>query len=97
MSALALREFMLPRDKLEGIQDNDAKDCLVWAWEKDGDFSAKSAYQKLFGGCQRWPSACTIWRSKESMICKVFGWLAARDRCWTADGLGRQGLPSQAT
>ena len=40
--------------------------------------------------------AWQIWLSRAPSKCKVFLWLASRNRCWTADRLGRRGLPHPA-
>jgi hypothetical protein len=37
-----------------------------------------------------------IWKSWAPSKCKFFIWLAAHDRCWTADRLAKKGLPHPA-
>lgn len=37
--------------------------------------------------------ASFIWRSRAPLICKIFTWLALKNRVWTSDRLARRGLP----
>lgn len=37
-----------------------------------------------------------LWKSWAPPKCKVFLWLAIRNRCWTADRLAKSGLPHPA-
>ncbi|GJN27974.1 hypothetical protein PR202_gb16046 [Eleusine coracana subsp. coracana] len=58
-----------------------------------GSFSSKSAYQAFFQGAITFEPWRRIWRSWAPSKCKVFLWLAVRDRCWTADRLTKRNLP----
>lgn len=62
-------------------------DVVTWAWSKEGQFSASSVYQAKFWGLQVSPTATLTWESKSPLRCRVFSWLAAKDRCWTSDRL----------
>lgn len=72
------------------------EDSLVWNWAANGIYSSKTAYRNLFAGQTVDPLADQIWQSKAPAKCKFFAWLAARNRCWTADRLERRNLPRLA-
>lgn len=89
-----LREFMQLVDRTQHVQLLDGmEDRLSWSWESSGCFSARSAYQTFFAGRVEVEGASQIWRSRAPATCKFFTWLAARERCWTADRLERRHLP----
>jgi hypothetical protein len=50
----------------------------------------------MFGARVDMPGALQIWRSRTPPNCRVFFWLASRNRCWTADRLSRRRLPHLA-
>jgi hypothetical protein len=54
--------------------------------------SARSCYAAIFSGRVAMPGALQIWKSRAPASCKVFLWLAAKNRCWTADRLCWCGL-----
>lgn len=58
-----------------------------------GSFSSKSAYRAFFNGSTTFEPWCRLWKSWAPPKCKVFLWLAIRNRCSTADRLAKQGLP----
>ena len=37
-----------------------------------------------------------IWKTWAPLRCKIFIWLAVKNRCWTADRLAKRGLPHPA-
>ncbi|KAK1661991.1 hypothetical protein QYE76_050150 [Lolium multiflorum] len=73
--------------------DPEREDLPLWRWSPDGCYSAKSAYGAFFAGQVRAPISDEIWLSRAPYSCKFFAWLAAKNRCWTADRLQRRGLP----
>lgn len=90
----AISEFLVLWTRLQGFHlEENVEDSLVWNWSKDGVYSARSAYRNLFAGKTVEPLARQIWGSRAPGKCKFFAWLAANDRCWTADRLERRGLP----
>jgi hypothetical protein len=97
LDASAIQELFFVADMLvdvalfEGVEDS-----FRWGWEKDFSYSARSGYRALFGARVDMPGALQIWRSRAPPNCKVFLWLASRNRCWTADRLSRRGLPHPA-
>ena len=93
MCSQALSEFLQLVDRTQHIQllDN-IEDKLVWAWEKNGCFSARSAYRAFFARRVEATRATQIWRLRASATCMFFTWLAARERCWTTNMLARRHL-----
>jgi hypothetical protein len=90
-------EFFLLWQRLAAIAlVPDQEDVLVWLWSGDGHYSSKSAYEAFFVGAVKAPIVEDIWRSRAPYSCKFFAWLAAKNRCWKADRLGRGGLPCSA-
>ena len=75
----------------EGIPDRH-----IWRFSDSGEYSAKSAYEILFQGAVYFGPAQRIWKSHAPPKCRFFMWLAAHNRCWTADRLARRGLPHPA-
>ena len=55
-------------------------------------YTAKSAYDALFEGAINFAPYERIWKSWAPPKCRFFMWLAAHNRCWTADRLARRGL-----
>lgn len=89
-------QFLHFRLRIEAAQLTEGvDDSTTWAWEKDGRFSARSAYAARFMGLEASPTAPFTWRSRAPLQCRFFAWLAIQDRCWTSDRLARRGLPHQ--
>lgn len=94
MSTEALPEFFLLWQRLANFHlDPEREDLPLWRWSPDGRYSTKSAYGAFFAGQVRAPISDEIWLSRAPYSCKFFAWLAAKNRCWTADRLQRRGLP----
>jgi hypothetical protein len=77
----------------EVVLQPEVDDVHKWKFEASGEFSTKSAYEALFLGAILFePSKliCSNWAPRK---CKFFLWLVAHNRCWTADGFARRGLP----
>ena len=67
-------------------------DRLLWRWTTNGIYSARSCYAASFQGSTRSHSWKLVWKSWAPPRVKKFHWLAAQDRCWTAERLARRGL-----
>ena len=78
----------------EAILSQD-DDVHVWRLEGSGQFTSKSAYRAFFNGSITFAVAPwrRLWKSWAPAKCKLFLWLAIRNRCWTADRLAKRGLP----
>jgi hypothetical protein len=68
-------------------------DTHIWRLSSTSQYSAKSAYEALCQGSIKFDPWTRIWKSWAPRKCKFFLWLAAHDRCWTADRLARRNLP----
>lgn len=91
-----LQEFFTLWNAVAQIEvDPSKRDLIRWAWEKDGVYSARSAYAAKFWGREVEPAAEFTWKSKAPLQCRFFTWLALQNRCWTSDRLARRGLPHQ--
>jgi hypothetical protein len=98
LGTLAVSELFLLADRLAGVAlDEGVEDAFRWRWEHDHCYSARSCYRAMFGARVEMAGAVQIWRSRAPPNCRVFLWLAAKNRCWTADRLSRRGLPHPAT
>lgn len=53
---------------------------IAWSWEKDGLFSARSAYAAKFAALEASPMAAFTWTSQAPLRCRFFVWLALKDR-----------------
>lgn len=96
LSAQALDEYLTLWDHLAHVRLNhEAMDSVTWAWEKSGEFSARSAYQAKFMGREIIPTADFTWKSRAPLRCHFFAWLALQNRCWTSDRLARRELDHQ--
>lgn len=96
LAAEALQEFLSLWTRLTDVElSEEVEDSMRWAWEKDGKFSARSAYAARFMGLEVSPTAAFTWKSRAPLQCRFFTWLALKDRCWTSDRLARRGLPHQ--
>ena len=71
----------------------DRDDIHYWKHTSSGHFSSKSAYRAFFTGAIAFEPWKRLWRSWAPLRCKLFLWLAIRNRCWTSDRLARRGLP----
>lgn len=71
----------------------DVPDTHQWRLSASGQYTAKSAYEALFQGATQFDPWERIWRTWAPGKCKFFLWLAAHNRCWTADRLANRNIP----
>lgn len=96
LDAEALWQYMATWPMVAAIQlDYWCRDRIVGPWDKDGQYSAKSAYAAKFTGLEVSPTATFTWHSWTLLRCRFFAWLAIMNRCWTSKRLARRGLPHQ--
>ena len=93
LSWTGIREFLQLWDCVQGFQLNGLEDRHIWKFEPGGCYSSKSAYRAYFQGPVTFEPWRRLWKSWAPNKCKVFLWLAIRNRCWTADRLEKRGLP----
>ena len=70
-------------------------DALTWKFEKNGEYSASSAYHTQFIGATRNNFETIIWKPWAPPKCKFFSWLAIHNWIWTADRLEARNWPNQ--
>jgi hypothetical protein len=63
----------------------------VFMLATNGQYSSKAVYEALFLGSVHFEPAKRIWKSWAPAKCKFFIWLAALNKCWTADRLRNGG------
>lgn len=98
LSASVLDEYLQLWELLEDVHlQQDAQDQHIWKLSRSGAYSSKSAYNAFFVGTIRFAPWKRIWKSWALWCCKFFIWLAALNRCWTADRLAKRGLPHPAS
>jgi len=93
LSWVGIREFLKLWDCVQGIVLNEQEDRHIWKLDAKGCYSSKSAYRSYFLGSVTFEPWKRLWKSWAPNKCKVFLWLAIRNRCWTADRLAKRGLP----
>ncbi|GJM97679.1 hypothetical protein PR202_ga14621 [Eleusine coracana subsp. coracana] len=69
------------------------QDSHIWRLSPSEQYTASSAYEALFQGSTSFEPFERIWRTWAPGKCKFFLWLAAHNRCWTADRLARRNMP----
>jgi hypothetical protein len=77
---------------LEVVLQPEVEDTHIWRFAPTGQYSAKSAHEALFIGAIQFNPWERIWKSWVPGKCKFFMWLAAHNKCWTADRLAKKGL-----
>ncbi|WVZ52762.1 hypothetical protein U9M48_003790, partial [Paspalum notatum var. saurae] len=80
-------------DVLENITLSQDPDLHVWRLGASGSFSSKSCCKAFFLGAITFEPWKRLWKSWALPKCKVFLWLALRNKCWTIDRLAMRGLP----
>jgi len=94
LTVAVLAEYLWLWDLLsEVVLQPEIEDNHIWQFSPLGRYSAKSAYEALFIGAIQFRPWKRIWKSWAPVKCKLFMWLVAHDRCWTADRLATKGLP----
>lgn len=81
---------------MSSIALNISEDVHQRRFVSNGIFSTRSAYRAFFIGSTSFEPWKRIWKSWAPGKCKIFIWLAIRNRCWTADRLQKRGLPHPA-
>ena len=90
---IGLFEYFQLWDIIQDFMRSPNEDSHSWRFESSGVFTTKSAYRAFFHGSINFEPWRQIWKTWAPPKCKVFLWLAVRDRCWTADHLVKQNLP----
>lgn len=81
MKYLYPQQFPRLVDRLRSVELADKiDDKIVWTWEENGLFFARSAYRAHFAARVEAAGATEIWKSRAPATCKFFSWLAAKKR-----------------
>ena len=91
LSWTGIREFLQLWDCLMGINLTDQEDRHTWRLDASGCYSSKSD-KAFFCGAVTLEPWHQLWKTWALGKCKMFLWLAIRNRCWTADRLVKRGL-----
>ena len=92
LSWIGIRQFLYLWDCVQGFELTEHEDRHIWNLEAGGCYSSKSAYRAFFVGSVTFEPWRRLWKSWAPNNCKVFLWLAIRNRCWTANRLAKRGL-----
>jgi hypothetical protein len=93
LSWVGIGEYLQLWDCLIEIALTDQEDRHSWRLDASGCYSSKSAYKAYFFGAVTFEPWRRLWKTWAPAKCKMFLWLAIRNRCWTADRLAKRGLP----
>jgi hypothetical protein len=92
LSMVGLFEYLHIWDIMQEIELSNEDDRHIWRFEKTGKFFSKSAYRAFFNGAITFEPCKRFWKTCSPVKCKVFLWLAIRNRCWTTDKLAKRNL-----
>jgi hypothetical protein len=94
LDALAIDQLLAVADRVEGLTITaGVPDVFRWNWGAKRDLLRKDMLPGHVPWSIEMAGALQVWKSRVPAKCRFFMWLALRDRCWTADRLGRRGLP----
>ncbi|GJN20265.1 hypothetical protein PR202_gb07620 [Eleusine coracana subsp. coracana] len=93
LSLVGLYEFFQLWDYIAEVMLSPEEDMHVCKFDASGQYSTKSAYRAFYNGSITFEPWRRLWKSWPPPKCKIFLWLAIRNRCWTVDRLARRGLP----
>ncbi|KAG2611816.1 hypothetical protein PVAP13_4KG212210 [Panicum virgatum] len=93
LSLIGLYKLFQLTDILSDFVLTQEDDTHIWRLDASGQYTAKSAYLAFFNGATTFEPWHRIWKTWAPAKCKIFLWLAGRNRCWTADRLARRNLP----
>ncbi|GJM86847.1 hypothetical protein PR202_ga02745 [Eleusine coracana subsp. coracana] len=92
LSIYGLIEYLILWDLIEEFILTNEVDRHCWKHDNSGIFSSKSAYKLFFNGSITFEPWRHLWKSWAPPKCKMFLWLAIRNKCWTADQIAKRGL-----
>ncbi|TVU10898.1 hypothetical protein EJB05_44453, partial [Eragrostis curvula] len=97
LSMIGLYELFQLADIISELTITENEDRHVWHLDASRQYTTKSAYRAFFNGAINFEPWRKIWKTWAPPKCKVFLWLAVRNRCWTADRLARRNMPHPAS
>lgn len=84
---LCIRPFSIQENHEVALHQNH--DNHFWLFDASGYYSSKTTYMAFFNGKFSFEPWKRLWKSWAPAKCKVFLWLAIRNRYCTADRLAR--------
>jgi hypothetical protein len=94
LSVQVLVEYLQLWNLIDSIKlQDDTSDRHTRRLSKHGIYSSKSAYDAFFAGSITFAPWRRVWKAWAPSNCKVFIWLAIKNRVWTTDRLAKRGLP----
>jgi hypothetical protein len=83
-------------EKIEEVERHELQpDKYTWKGAPSGKYSAKDTYRMLCQGGITDGNHEQVWKARVPLKCKIFTWLALRDRLWTSERRFRHGLQDQ--
>jgi hypothetical protein len=80
-------------EKIEEVErDEQQADRYTWKGAVSGKYSARDTYSMLCHGSMWDGNHEQVWKPRVPLKCKIFIWLALRDRLWTSERRFRHGL-----
>ncbi|GJN03178.1 hypothetical protein PR202_ga20588 [Eleusine coracana subsp. coracana] len=92
LSWIGIRELLRLGDCLENFVLTDEEDRHVWNLDASSHYSSRSAYKAYFNDSISFEPWKRLWKTWAPAKCKLFLWLAIRNKCWTANRLAKRGL-----
>jgi hypothetical protein len=89
-SLQGVRQFMQLWHYINQLNISGAPDTVLWKFNGNGRYSARSAYNIQFHGSVQMDHCRTLWKAKITNKCKMFIWLMIQG-CQQPIGLTREG------
>ncbi|WVZ50728.1 hypothetical protein U9M48_001955 [Paspalum notatum var. saurae] len=94
LTVQVLVEYLKIWELVDGvILQPEVPDQFSWRLTQSGLYTCKSAYEAFFVGTIKFGLWKRIRNTWAPLRCKIFIWLAIKNRCWMADRLAKRGLP----
>jgi hypothetical protein len=90
-SLQGVRQFMQLWHYINQLNISGAPDTVLWKFNGNGRYSARSAYNIQFHGSVQMDHCRTLWKAKITNRCKMFIWLMIQGRLPTAHRINGRG------
>ena len=88
-----MAEFVRLWDLVQGVQLSEAEDEIIWKFNSDGQYTAKSAYEVQFKGTFCCFKPGRVWTAHAEPKHKFFLWLLVQEKILIADKLQERHWP----
>ena len=88
-----MAEFVRLWDLVQGIQLSEAEDEIIWKFNSDGQYTAKSAYELQFKGTFCCFKPGHVWTAHAEPNHRFFMWLLVQEKILTVDKLQERHWP----